>query len=238
MTAYRPHRFPPLQAAVPALRADTADAASAAHWQRSVAEGFQQGMERGYREGHASGLADGRAEGVAQGLAEGRAQAAEEARAALAEQLRTLARPVDAMLRALEHLKADYQAAQRKEMVELVERVARQVIRCELTLQPVQLLALVDETLAQLPPAPDGGVEVHLNPGDLERIRQIDPKRFKRWKLVPDARLDAGECRVRAGDHEVDAGCNQRLAACMSQVSAQLLDMGEPAPAAAEEVGA
>jgi flagellar assembly protein FliH len=39
---------------------------------------------------------------------------------------------------------------------------------------------------------------------------------------------------VKAGDHEVDAGCNQRLDACMEQVSAQLLEVGEPQTEAVE----
>ncbi len=63
-----------------------------------------------------------------------------------------LARPVDAILRDLKKVRADYREAQRKEVVDLVAKVARQVIRAELALQPVQLLALVDETLASMPP--------------------------------------------------------------------------------------
>jgi hypothetical protein len=50
--------------------------------------------------------------------------------------------------------------------VDLVAKVARQVIRCELTLQPVQLLSLVEETLTALPPTRDDEVEVFLNPED------------------------------------------------------------------------
>lgn len=241
MTVYRSYRFPPLQVAAASsaqAESDGASGVSAAQWQRSVSDGFQQGMSEGYREGHASGLADGREQGLAEGLAEGREQAQAQAAKALKAELTALGRPVDAMLKSLQRLKADFQAAQRNEMVELVARVARQVIRCELTLQPVQLLALVDETLAQLPPVPEGGVEVFLNPSDLNRIREIDPKRFKRWALVADARLEAGECRVRAGDHEVDAGCNQRLVACMDQVSEQLLAMNDSTPAGAETVAA
>jgi flagellar assembly protein FliH len=43
-----------------------------------------------------------------------------------------LARPVDAMLKSLKKLRSDYRAAQRKEVVDLVAKVARQVIRAEL----------------------------------------------------------------------------------------------------------
>ena len=53
--------------------------------------------------------------------------------------------------------------------------------------------------------------------------REASPDRASRWTLIPDPRLEPGECRVRAGGREADAGCRQRLAACMEQVSAQLL---------------
>ncbi len=214
MKTYRPHRFPPLPAR-------TANAL--VPMQASVADGFQQGMAQGYAEGHASGLADARAQGLAEGHREGLRQGTEEGRRQAELAFEAAARPLDAIVAELKRLHADYQLAQRKEVVELVARVARQVIRCELTLQPTQLLTLVDEALAAMP-ATREQIEVYLNPEDLQRIRDLEPERAQRWSLLPDARLETGECHVRAGDHEADAGCQQRLAACMQQVSAQLVD--------------
>jgi flagellar assembly protein FliH len=76
---------------------------------------------------------------------------------------------------------------------------------------------LVDEALAAMPPSKEA-VEVFLNPEELKRITELDPKRAQKWTLLADPALEPGECRVRAGDHEVDAGCQGRLAACMEQV--------------------
>lgn len=215
MKNLRPHRFPPLAQ----LLATSRSQAGAAADQPSFVEGFQEGLDRGYREGYESGQQSGRQEGHLEGHGEGVLAGRREVMARFAEQ----AAPVDAILESLKHLQHDYQSALRKEVVELVAKVARQVIRCELALQPVQLLALVDETLAAMPPMPEG-VEVHLNPEELERIRELDPVRASRWPLVGDPRMEPGECRVRGGGHEADAGCRQRLAACIEQVSAQLLD--------------
>lgn len=211
----RPHRFPPLTELLASIRPLSAEAME----QPSFVEGFQDGLDRGYREGYESGLNSGRQDGIAEGRSDGVLAGRREVQARFAE----LAGPVDAVLESLKHLQHDYQSALRKEVVELVAKVARQVIRCELALQPVQLLALVDETLAAMPPTPEG-VEVYLNPEELERICELDPERAKRWSLVADPRLEPGECRVRAGGHEADAGCRQRLAACIEQVSTQLLD--------------
>lgn len=226
MKAWRAHRFPPL----PQLAAG-GPAGSPAQLQASLADGFQQGLERGYREGYDSGLADARAAGLAEGREQGLREGREAGLRAARADFERLAQPLDAMLAGLAGLQADYQSALRKEVVELVGKVARQVIRCELALQPVQLLALVDETLATMPPAREG-VEVYLNPEELQRITELDPERAARWPLIADPRLEPGECRVRADGHEADAGCRQRLAACMEQVGAQLLPAADGVEAA------
>lgn len=224
MKHYRPHRFPPLGAA-PA-------GAAGAPLQASIAQGFHQGLDKGYAEGLASGLDEGRERGLAEGRRDGLRHGLEEGRRAAELAFQSLSRPVDAVLEQLHRLHTEYQLAQRKEVVDVVARVARQVIRCELTLQPTQLLTLVDEALAAMPPTREQ-IEVYLNPDDLQRILELDPARAERWSLLPDSRLQAGECHVRAGDHEADAGCQQRLSACMQQVTSQLLELPADAGGAA-----
>lgn len=209
---YRPYHFPPL-----AQVAAGAAPAAAGQWQRSLADGFEQGRRDGYAQGFDSGRADGELAGHAAGLALGEQQGRLTALAAY----EGAARPLDALFHAFSELERDVRAAQRQEVVALVGNIARQVIRAELALQPVQLLALVDEALAAMPPAREQ-VEVCLNPEEMRRITELDPVRAAKWKLLADPGLEAGECRVRAGDFEVDAGCQGRLAACMDQVRAQL----------------
>lgn len=216
MKAWRAHRFPPLS------QLATVQAGAPAQLQASLAEGFQQGLERGYREGYESGVVEARAAGLAEGREQGQREGREAGMREVRSEFERLAQPLDVMLDGLKSLQADYQSALRKEVVDLVGKVARQVIRCELALKPVQLLALVDETLAAMPPVREG-VEVYLNPEELQRITELDPERAARWPLIADPRLEPGECRVSADGHEADAGCRQRLAACMEQVSAQLL---------------
>jgi len=224
MKQFRSYHFPPLHqfsAARPqgaGASGSTSAASSAEEWQSALADGYRQGQ----REGYEVGLDQGRAEGVPQGRSEGLQRGIEEGRAMAQEQFAQLAQPIDAMLDGLTKLKDDLRAAQRTEVVELVGKIARQVIRAELALQPVQLLALVEEALAVMPPSREQ-VEVFLNPEELRRVLELDPKRAAKWTLLPDPALEPGECRVRSGDHEVDAGCQGRLAAVMEQVEQQLL---------------
>ena len=219
MKQFRPYRFPPLSHHTPtsADGSNTGSVPDPAAWQASISEGFEQGQ----RDGYEIGLQRGQEEGYEAGRVHGTAAGREEGRAETVVGLDQLARPIDAMLKSLKKLRSDYRAAQRKEVVDLVAKVARSVIRAELALQPVQIMALVDETLASMPPTRED-IDVYLNPEELKRVSELDPKRAKRWNLIADARLEPGECRIRAGDNEVDAGCTQRLSAVMEQVDRQL----------------
>ncbi|NMM84884.1 hypothetical protein B2J88_10960 [Rhodococcus sp. SRB_17] len=221
----RLHRFPPLAQLL--ARPHAVRGGDAA----SVADGFQEGMAKGYEQGLQAGRQDGHGEGIAEGRREGLRHGQEQGRREALALFANVSQPLEAALQQVNSLQADYQAAMRKEVVELVAKVARQVIRCELALQPQQLLAMVDETLATLPRVSDDAVEIRLNPEECQRIQELHPESAQRWRLHPDPRLEPGECHVHAGNHEADAGCRQRQAAVMEQISAQLIEpMPEEAP--------
>lgn len=225
MKTLRPYRFPPLDVlqleCTPRLHAAQTATESAGDPQ-ALAQAYEQAVQRGHAQGWAQGQQEGvqvgRTAGLEQGLQEAHANALQAAR----EQLQRLSAPIDALHAQLQGLHADWQASLRKDVIDLVERVARQVVRCELTLQPAQILSLVEETLSGMPQR-TGAVEVFLNPMDLQRIQELDAARLPAWSLLADSALEAGECRLRVGEEEADAGCKQRLAACMEQVKQQLL---------------
>ncbi|WP_412530548.1 FliH/SctL family protein [Burkholderia lata] len=162
--------------------------------------------QAGYDDGYAAGMAAGRQEGAQ--LARRDAQAA----------LDALAEPLDALVAGFDALARAERGAMRDELVALVEKVARQVIRAELDMRPEQILAFVDEALASSAHASDTP-EVRVSAADFARIEAAAPELAQRWNLTPDARLAPGECRVKAGAREVDAGCGQRLAACLERIA-------------------
>jgi flagellar assembly protein FliH len=182
--------------------------------QEASARGYEEGFGRGEIEGHNTGFARGHEEGLRQGV--------EEAKRAAQAEFAGVAHTADGLVAALKQLQGEFASALHTELIDLVEKVARQVIRCELTTQPEQLLALVDEAVATLPPVTDA-IEIYLQPEACERIAALAPERAKAWNLIADARLELGECRIKAGGREIDAGCKQRLDACMEQVREQLL---------------
>lgn len=226
MKLFRPYRYPPLELVQAEQHAEPAPGAGPA------SQVFNQAMERGQREGYRLGLEQGERAGYEAGHAAGHADGLqagrEEARQAALGELERLAAPLDALLQQLHALHADWQSSLRQEVVELVGRVARQVVRCELALQPAQVLALVEETLAGMPSASGGQIEIYLNPSDLQRIAELDVKRPADWSLRADPALATGECRIKVGELEVDAGCKQRLAACMDKIREQLQPESAP----------
>ncbi|GAA4888740.1 flagellar assembly protein FliH [Ferrimonas pelagia] len=218
----RPHRFSPLP-----KEGDPAEPAQQDNW-----EGYQEGFDKGYQEGldqgHQAGFSEGQAQGSEagrkQGFANGRQEGLQSGQQDAQEQLTTALVPLTALKELLEEGHQTQVRQQQELILELVQRVAQQVIRCELTLQPQQVLNLVEETLRALP---DGGgeVKIHLEPTACERIKELAPERVAQWTLVADPQISPGGCRVVSDTVDADASVEARLDACMTQVQARLDSM-------------
>ncbi|MDN6072434.1 MAG: flagellar assembly protein H, partial [Enterobacterales bacterium] len=132
------------------------------------------------------------------------------------------AEPLDSLTAQLQRYLDGYELRRREELLQLVEKVTRQVIRCELTLQPTQLLTLVEEALSSLPQIPDQ-LKVYLNPEEFRRISEAEPDKAREWGLCADADMAPGECRVVTDTSEMDVGCQHRLDQCMDVLQSSLL---------------
>ncbi|MFP2238813.1 flagellar assembly protein FliH [Pseudescherichia vulneris] len=220
----RLHKFPPLrkrrtaQSPSDDARHQMDDAALQAQLQQGFQEGlnsgFAQGLEEGKEEGYQEGLRLGFDEGVRKGRSEGKVQAR--------QQFLDAAHPLDNIIASMESFMANYEQRRREELLQLVEKVTRQVIRCELTLHPTQILTLVEEALSALPQQPEQ-VKVLLNSEEHRRISEAEPEKVAYWGLTADPDLPPGECRVITNTTEMDVGCQHRLDQCMDALSANLL---------------
>lgn len=213
---WRAHRFPPRSSQV---GADWSG--DAAGLQRAVADGFQQGIEKGYQDGLLQGEEAGRQAGFEQGRAEGLRLGREDGRSEGRRDFELAAQPLERISETLEQYLGELEHKRRQELLELVKKVSQQVIRCELTLHPTQLLTLVEEALSSMPGEVDE-VQVLLSPEEYARIKALAPERAASWKLVADERLTLGECRVITPQAEADVGCQQRLDACIDTLAEHL----------------
>lgn len=219
--SWRPFRFPP-RVKAPAQLAEGL-AGDPAALQRAVADGFQEGIDKGYREGLEQGREAGHHEGFERGVEDGRSIGREEGRQQGRQAFEAAARPLERLIETFDRFHREYQQARREELLELVQKVAKQVIRCELTLHPTQLLTLAEEALNAMPGDQDD-VRIHLNPEECARIRELAPERAAAWRLVPDDKLALGECRVLTAQAEADIGCQQRLDSCMDTLAEHMRD--------------
>lgn len=230
-SGYRLHRFPPL--AQPIQTDEFADdlglqmQASQADIQQQLERGFQQGLEQGHEVGLRQGLEQGKQQGLLDGQKEGFQQGFVSGEQSGKQLFLEAAKPVNELFKHLSIWQAERDQQQRHMICELVQKVAQQVIRAELTLMPQQILALVDETIDAMPGKTEK-VTVHLNPQDLERIRNINTTLPDSWKLVPNNELPVGGCHLVTEEAEADASCDSRLEACMDNVKQHLLDEVSP----------
>ncbi|WP_264874553.1 flagellar assembly protein FliH [Vibrio agarivorans] len=199
--------------------------------QQQYSQGFQLGMTKGYDEGVKEGLEKGQAQGFEQGLLAGHEQGVEQGKLEGKKAFLEAAVPFVAMTDKLKSLFTEQERRQREQVCELVRKVSQQVIRCELTLQPQQILALVEETLETLPSEPVG-IKVMMAQEEFSQIEQVAAEKIDQWNIVCDPSLRQGDCRIVTKTAEADAGCDQRLETCMQSVQKHLLE--EPANEQAE----
>ncbi|MDU1952498.1 flagellar assembly protein FliH [Atlantibacter hermannii] len=220
---YRLHRFPPRQT----VAATAISGLSSSELQRKLMDGYQDGLEKGFRqgmqEGHDEGYREGQQKGYADGMRDGYAEGSLAGQRDGLATFTEAAKPLDALCQQVNDFTAHLQRKQRDDLLQLVEKVTRQVIRCELALQPTQLLALVEEAVNALPAVPET-LHVMLNPDEFQRIQNAAPDKVTEWGLTPAAELNPGECRVVTDTSELDIGCEHRLQQCMEKLTGSLSD--------------
>ena len=191
--------------------------------QEQYSQGFQLGMTKGYDEGLQEGVEKGQLQGFEEGLVKGQQQGIEQGIAEGKKAFMSASVPFTSMSQKIERLFADQERRQRELVCELVQKVAQQVIRCELALQPQQILALVEETLETLPSEPQG-IKVLMAQEEFTQIEKVASDKIAEWNIVCDPTLRQGDCRIITKTAEADAGCELRLETCMNSVKEHLLD--------------
>jgi flagellar assembly protein FliH len=187
------------------VRDERARAAADQHAAQDAARGYQAGLARAHSETEPR-------------LAELTARVQR-----LDSVLQLLARPLRALDDAVE-----------KQLLELALAVGKQLARRELSIAPVQIVAILRECLEQLPVAARE-VRVHLHPEDAavvrERLAAAGDERA--WSLVEDPTLARGGCLVRSDTSQIDARFESRVNAVVSSALGEQRSPGRAAAAPA-----
>ncbi|SDA91613.1 flagellar assembly protein FliH [Pseudomonas sp. NFACC15-1] len=131
-----------------------------------------------------------------------------------------------AKLRALESLMlnlfdpiAEQDSQIEKSLVGLVQHIAKQVIQRELAIDSSQIEHVMREALKLLPLGV-GNVRLYINPQDFELVKALRERHEETWRIVEDAALLPGGCRVETEHSRIDATVETRI----SQIMAKLFD--------------
>jgi flagellar assembly protein FliH len=146
----------------------------------------EQARVAGHEEGHAAGYADG--------LAIGRAEAAKEL-----EHLQSIALEfTHALSAADETIAAD--------VLDLALHLAKGMLRNALEIKPELVIAVVREAIEYLPVLQQPAV-LMLNPADMPIVREAIGEELDKggWRVVQDAAIARGGCKVDTATNQIDA---------------------------------
>jgi len=167
---------------IPPTEAEIAAIRAAAH-----ADGEQIGFEAGSNAGYIDGLERGRLE------------AAEE----LAH-LRTIASTFAGALAAADEIMAN-------DVLDLALQLARGMLRTALPVKPELLLPVVRDALAYLPVVQQPAM-LMLHPLDVDMVRNAMGEEIDKggWRVIEDATVERGGCKVETASNQIDAQCEAR----------------------------
>ena len=106
-----------------------------------------------------------------------------------------------------------------KSLVDLVQHITKQVIQRELAIDSTQIEHVMRDALKLLPLGV-GNVRLYINPQDFEQVKALRERHEETWRIVEDASLQPGGCRVETEHSRIDATVETRI----SQIMAKLLD--------------
>ncbi len=216
----RRHRFPPYRAQ--SEQDDYQQNDSQIDLEAKFEDGFQQGIELGHKEGlsqgYQQGLNQGQIEGHQQGLAQGKIAGQQ-----LFDNSLALLATSQEKVEQLSHHKL---LEQQKLISDIVSQVARRVVRAELTLNPTQVLALVEEAMKSLTDEVDK-VRIFLNQEDKKRLSELGIDTLHGWPIEDDPELAVGDCFIRSKQMEIAVDTEERFGECMANVEQTLLSNDE-----------
>ncbi|PQZ90902.1 MULTISPECIES: flagellar assembly protein FliH [Pseudomonas] len=175
--------------------------------------------QEAYNEGFAAGEKDG--------FRSTTLKVRQEAEAALSAKLSSLERLMGGLFEPI----AEQDSQLEKAMVGLVQHIARQVIQRELVLDSSHIESVMREALKLLPLGV-GNVRLYINPQDFEQVKALRERHEETWRIVEDASLQPGGCRVETEHSRIDATVETRISQIMAklldQVHEQVLNPAEP----------
>lgn len=163
--------------------------------------------EAGFQQGYQDGLVKGLEQGLAQGLQEGQKQAHDESRAVFLEQKRQIQSLIT-------HFESDLDMARESvasDILKLSLELAKAMLKTSLQIKPELIVDLVQHILNTLPTVQPPAFIV-LHPSDAHLINKHIGNELSEsgWRIIEDASIEPGGCKIETSTNEVDASLTNR----------------------------
>jgi flagellar assembly protein FliH len=155
-----------------------------------VAAIYDQARREGYEEGRAQGHADGYADGMAIGRTESEAELAH---------IKSIAATFgQAVAQADETIASD--------VLDLALHLARSMLRTALDVKPELVIPVVREAIEYLPVLQQPAL-LALHPADAQLVRTALAEELDKggWRVIEDAQVGRGGCKVDTASNQIDA---------------------------------
>jgi flagellar assembly protein FliH len=200
-------------------RTFAAGAASIERWNMPQVEGRVIGRPIDERKAAAAAEAIARLareQSEARGYEAGMARAQAEMQGKLAE-LDIRIRRCDALLQFMARPLQELDEEVEKSLLQLALAVGKQLARRELRIDPTQVIAIIRESLQELPTAAREP-RVHLHPEDAAIVRErlTEPVSERAWTVVEDPTMSRGGCVIRTENSQIDARLESRISAVIA----------------------
>ena len=155
-------------------------------------------QQQAYEEGYAEGAQKARSE----------EQTARDEAQRLAEIIGTLDKELQ---------QVDQQVAQ--SLLDLSLEIAKQMLHQAIKVKPELLLNIINEAINELPHFSQH-VHLILHPADAELVRDKMGEKFDHsgWKIIEDAKVEQGGCRVETAHSQIDASLGTRWKRVVSSI--------------------
>lgn len=172
--------------------AENSEKVTAKSLEEITKQAYEEGFEKGKQAGHQAGLAIER------------------------ERIQQL----EALLQALRGKSESFDEQVTLQLVDLTIRIAKQIIRRELTINPDEIIAVIREAIGLIPDYA-GQLTLKLHPEDAALFREIyelDKDTELSWKIFEDPSIQRGGCIISSETSEINAELDKRIQAIVSQL--------------------
>ena len=171
-------------------------------------------LEKISRDAYDEAFAEGKADGYNKGLEEGQRKAYNDTQHVLNEERKKLSAIAEALFVPM----SEQQDVLENTIVDMAVQLTKHILHREITSDPAVLYPVITTALDALPTGAKN-IEVHLNKDDAALFKIACPDIQPEWKIVADAHLAPGGCKVLSSESLVDYSLEKRLRDYLADVA-------------------